>query len=147
MQVPVGDYYEEDFAPGLFILLVFVLGGILVAFVFASIAAAILGAMLLGLTGAGILSVSIGMGLYKRSFYTGFKWFVYLSFSFCGIGGVALIALLVHIYGPKTYTFQTMLSWGIPAGFIGGLIAGWAVLFTSRKLYAYFAKKNGLLQA
>ncbi len=40
------------------------------------------------------------------------------------------------------YSLKTMLSWGIPAGLLGGLLAGWFVLWISRAIYNYFLGKG-----
>ena len=144
VQATVENVDDGDFAPGLFFLLMvaivaLVAGTFLVAIVFVLAVA-----IIMGLTAAGILSVSIGMGLYKRSFYAGVKWFVYLSSGVCGIAAVALIGLFIKLYWPKAIAYKTMLSWGLPAGFIGGLIGAWAFLFLGRKVYEYVAAKKGL---
>lgn len=76
--------------------------------------------------------------------FTGVRWLVYLSFCIAGIGGVTLLCLLLYHLGSTGYTLKTLLSWGMPAGLIGGLLAGWIVLTATKAIYRhFFAKREG----
>lgn len=146
VQATVENVDDADFAPGLFIFILLTMAALVAAFFLVAIVSVLGIVILMGLAAAGILSVSLGVGLYKRSFYSGFKWFVYLSCGACGTATVALIAFLIKIYWPKAIAFKSMLSWGLPAGFIGGLIGAWAILFLGRKVYEYVSARKGLPQ-
>ena len=138
----IADVADEDL--GLFMFMMIFLLGFIVAIIVSLIGASLLALFIFLLTAAGILSVSVFMGWYKRSIYTGLKWFVYLSFSIAGMVGVSLVCLLLHRFGDTGYTLKTLLSWGIPAGLTGGLLAGWLVLTISRAVYRHFLGKREL---
>lgn len=138
----VADVAEDD--PGLFVFMMIFLLGLIVAGIFALIGAGIIALFVFLLTAAGILSVSVLMGWYKKSFYTGLQWFVYLSFCAAGLVGVAFVCFLVHRFGDTGYSLKTMLSWGLPAGLAGGLLGGWMVLMVGRAIYRHFFDKEAL---
>lgn len=140
----VGDVAEED--PGLFVFMMIFLLGLIVAILFALSGAGLLGLFIFLLTAGGILSVSVFMGWYKRSVYTGLKWFVYLSFCVAGMAGVTLVCLLLHRFEDTGYSLKTLLSWGLPAGLAGGLLAGWIVLAAGRAAYRRFFGTRDLQQ-
>lgn len=138
----IADVAEDD--PGLFMMMMIFLLGLVVAILISLVIAGMVALFIFLLTAAGILSVSVFMGWYKRSIYTGVKWFVYLSFSIAGIAGVSLVCLLLHRFRDMDYSLKTLLSWSIPAGLIGGLLAGWVVLTVSRAVYRHFFAKREL---
>lgn len=138
----IADVADED--PGLFMFMMIFLLGLIVAIIVSLIGASLLALFIFLLTAAGILSASVFMAWYKKSFYTGLKWFVYLSFSIAGMVGVSLVCLLLCRFGDIGYTLKTLVSWGVPAGLAGGLLAGWLVLTISRVVYRYFLGKMKL---
>lgn len=121
--------------------------GFATALVMGLLATGIVATTLAGLTFAGILSISVITGLYRKSAYAGFKSLVYLSFCSIGIAGVSLIAFLVHSYGHTGYTLKKLLTYGIPAGALGGLACGWVVLLVIKRLYEYLVVKLNRNQA
>lgn len=136
-----GEPMEDD--AWLLIMGMVLLLGFATALILGLLATGVVATTLAGLTFAGILSISIISGLYRRSVYSGFKAFVYLSFcTFCA-AGVSLIAFMAHSYGNTGYTLKKLLTWGIPAGILGGLVCGWVVLLIIKRLYQYFSVKLG----
>lgn len=138
----IADVAEDD--PDISVMMLMLLLGVGVAIIISLVVAGMVALFIFLLTVAGILSVSVFMGWYKRSIYTGVKWFVYLSFSIAGIAGVSLVCLLLHRFRDMDYSLKTLLSWGIPAGLIGGLLAGWVVLTVARAVYRHFVAKREL---
>jgi hypothetical protein len=138
----VADVADSD--PGLFMLMMIILVGLFVAILVSLVGASMLGGFIALLTAAGILSFSVFMGWYKKSIYTGVKWFVYLSFGVAGMAGVLLVCLFIHGIGKTGYPLKTLLAWGIPAGLAGGLLAAWLVLLISRGIYNHLQGKREL---
>jgi hypothetical protein len=141
----IADVADTD--PGLFIFMMIFLLGLLVAVVACFACASLLALFIFLLVAAGIVSVSVIMAVYKQSIYTGVKWLVYLSFCIAGVGGVTLICLLLYHWGNTGYTLKTLLAWGMPAGLVGGLLAGWIVLAASKAIYKHFFAKREVQQA
>lgn len=136
----VADVADSD--PGLFMVMIIFLIGFLVAVIACFAVAIVLALFIFLLTAAGIVSFSVFMAWYRRSIYSGVKWFVYLSFCFAGMAGTAFVCLLVDGFGNTGYSLKTMLSWGIPIGLSGGLLGGWALLTVSRILFRHFSAKD-----
>ena len=132
----IADVADED--PGLFIFMMIFLLGLIVSIFVCLIGAAILALFAFLLVAAGIVSVSVFVGLYKRSVFTGLKWFIYLSFGIAGALGVSLLCFLLYQFGDTSYSLNTLLSWGIPAGLAGGLLGGWILLTISKAVYRHF---------
>lgn len=138
----VADVADSD--PGLFMVMMIVLIGFLIG-IFACFAlAAALALFIFLLTAAGIFSFSVFMAWYRRSIYSGVKWFIYLSFCFAGMAGTAFVCLLAEEFGNASYSLKTTLSWGIPIGLAGGLLSGWVLLTVSRMLFGHFSAKDKL---
>ncbi|WP_276479372.1 hypothetical protein [Paraflavitalea pollutisoli] len=121
--------------------------GFATALILGLLATGAVAAILAGLTFAGILSVSVITGLYRKSVYAGFKAFVYLCFCVVGAAGVSLMAIMTHSYGNTGYPLKKLLTWGIPAGILGGLSCGWVVLLILKRLYEYLSMKLNRSQA
>lgn len=92
----IADVADED--PGLFMFMMIFLVGLIVAIIVSLIGAGLLALFIFLLTAAGILSVSVFMAWYKRSVYTGLKWFVYLSFCIAGmVGGITCVFTIASL--------------------------------------------------
>lgn len=133
---------DGDFSPGLFAITLIFLLGLLIAVIACFALAAVLALFIFLLTVAGILSFSVFMAWYRRSIYSGIKWFIYLSFSFAGMAGTAIVCLLAEEFGNASYSLRTTLSWGIPIGLAGGLLSGWVLLAISHALLRPFSAKD-----
>lgn len=139
--VQMGATAPADDSSWLLIIGMIMLLGFATALVLGLVGLGICAVVLAGLTMAGILSVSVIAGWYKRSVYAGLKWFVYLSFCTAGIAGVSLVAFIVKAYHLTTYTWKALLGWGIPAGIFGGLVCGWIVLLICKRIYSHFGTR------
>ncbi len=138
----IADVADSD--PGLFMVMMIFLIGFLVAVIACLALAAVLALFIFLLTAAGIVSFSIFMAWYRRSIYSGVKWFIYLSFCFAGMAGTAFVCLLANGFGNASYSLKTMLSWGIPIGVVGGLVGGWTLLTVSKILLRHFFVKDNV---
>lgn len=141
----IADVADAD--PGLFIFMMIFLLGLLVAITVCFACAAMLALFVFLLVAAGIVSASVFMAVYKKSIYTGVQWLVYLSFCIAGIGGITLLCILLNYWGNTGYTLKTLLLWGMPAGLVGGLLAGWIVLTALKAIYRHFFAKREVQQA
>ena len=93
------------------------------------------------LIAAGALSASIAIGLYKRSFASGFKTFLVLFFAVTGalIGGTGavLIASFFHI----SITGSTLFVIATCGGAVGGMITGLVIYKITRVLMRYLMER------
>ncbi len=122
---------------------------LLLIFVCAMIGAAIIGAMaatilllfLFALMALGVLSTSIAVGLYKRSFSAGFKSFLMILFGLTGaiIAGIGLV-LIDYLFRLPTSGLSSFLI-GITGGLIGGLLLAIATHHGFQWLIRYLAQK------
>jgi hypothetical protein len=131
----------DDFSPG---LLFFGLVGIGLTFICIGIGAALAVAALLlvfGLVSAGILSVSVLVGLRKRSFEKGFRIFVLFSsttVAVCiGNGGSYLMNRIFHLQ----FSGKTVLAIGTMSGLVGGVTLGLVLYAILKRLTTYFKTK------
>lgn len=132
---------EEEFNLFLF--------SMLVIFFCVMIGAAIIGAMLaalflsfvFSLMALGVLSTSIAIGLYKKSFSTGFKSFIMIIFgiSCSAIGGIGL--LLVNHFFDLHVSSATSVLIGISSGSVGGLLMAIATFQTLKWMIKIIAHK------
>lgn len=109
---------------------------LMVIFLCAMISAAIVGAIiaffvlffLFALIALGVLSTSIAIGLYKKSFSAGFKSFLMILFGSCCsiIGGIGLF--LSNYLINLSMSTVTSIFIGIFAGLIGGVLMTIATL-------------------
>jgi hypothetical protein len=132
------DVYDgtDDFSPGLAFFTLIGIGFILVCVGAGIVITVIVLLILFGLISGGILSVSLIVGLNKRSFASGFKTFLVTTTSFGGllIGGLGfwLINELLH-----WWTTQIALSSGACMGLIAGFIFGIFAFYVLQKLTTY----------
>lgn len=127
---------DQDFAPGLFfgVLLVFF---VILFCIGAGIVFAVLSVLaIVAFTTLGIISTSVYVGLYKKSFSKGALAFFLLVGAlagvFTGVGGFLFITILFDL----SYTLPVILV----SGSIGGLIAGILFGFLFFKILKLTAK-------
>jgi hypothetical protein len=129
----VTDVADED--PGLFIVMMIVLVGLITSIILGLITISIMFVSLTALVAGGIVSFSVVMGLYHKSLRTGIKMLVYAAAGLLGGGagvvGYFLFILLRHAH----FQIQYPLLLSIAGGMIGGLIGGWVALRFIIKLY------------
>ena len=137
----VADVAEDD--PGLLLFMMAIAIGWIGIFFLSVIGVLVLAAIALGLTAAGVITSSLLIGWYRRSVYSGVKWFVYVSFALAGALGGAIGSMLLHHVADTGYSTGKWLVWGIPIGMIGGLLSAWVLIKISRYVYGrYIAKKT-----
>lgn len=80
--------------------------------------------LLFVLIAMGIFSVSVAAGLYRRSFLTGFRFFIVIIMTFlgciAGTGGLLFLNILLNL----NYTKKQMLLAGGGGGLVGGALLG-----------------------
>lgn len=140
-----GVYEDEgDFAPGLLMMVLLMLGLILVCMGVGAVVAGFLLFTIFGLVSFGLLSVSILVGLHKRSFTKGFRTFLVSFSAFCGLlslgTGFALLNKVLH-----WWTTGTALIAGSAIGLLAGLGFGLMVHYLLQRLITYFSTKSGLI--
>ncbi len=118
---------------------------ILVASFFGAIAAIVVIGFIFLLITAGITSASVLMGIYKRSFATGFKTFIIilgiLAGTFLGAGCLWFITKFFHLQLSES----NALWIGAAGGCIGGILTGLIIFKALQLIITYF--KNKLKQA
>jgi hypothetical protein len=129
----VADVAEED--PGLFLLMMFMLMGAVIAVFICLGVGLLLSGIISLMIAAGIVSISAFMAWYNKSIYAGVKWFVYLSFAIIGIAGGIVGSVLIGYFSDYNSPVNEMFLWSIPAGLIGGLIAAWAIIKIGNLVY------------
>jgi hypothetical protein len=125
---------------------------ILAIFFSVLIGAAIVGAFiacvvlffLFGLMGIGVLSASIAIGLYKRSYTSGLKTFLIILFGLsCGfIGGFGIVAFSSFFHMDLSTGWIFFI--GLTGGMIGGALVGWATFKISRVIIKYLINRFDL---
>ncbi|MFT3824633.1 MAG: hypothetical protein QM731_11960 [Chitinophagaceae bacterium] len=132
---------DGDFTPFLLLFGITVLSFVFGAVAIGAFAAAFVLFTIVAMTGAGILSTSIIVGIYKRSFAAGFKTFLVIT---CSIGGVVagaatfwLIARLLHLQ----VSTVTMVTAGALSGFTGGILLALSLYKIIRVLSTYGKNK------
>jgi len=135
------EFEDNDFNPGLFLILVF---GLLVACAGVGIGivlAVVCFFLMAGLIAAGILSASVMVGVYNRSFAKGFQTFWISSAAVAGlfVGGIFML-LLYYLFDPSVHVALVVGS-GALFGLVGGVALGFISSTILRKLASRFMKK------
>ncbi len=135
------DYDEsQNFSPGLAFFALIGIGFILIG-VGAGIALTVIGLLIIfGLISLGILSTSVLIGIYKKSYASGFKVFLLTSTTFagfllCGIG-FWLMNKFLH-----WWTAQTAITIGAGIGILTGLVFGLVAFFILRRFALYLKNR------
>lgn len=136
------NQYNDDFdgAPGLgiFVLLTFIF--ILICVGIGIVLAILLLLLIFGLIGAGILSVSVLVGLNKKSFSKGFKTLLISSSTIggflLGTSGFWLLNKITH-----WWTFPNSLLIGSVSGLLSGFLFGVFLFYVLQKLTTFLLLK------
>lgn len=135
----IADVADTD--PGLFMVMMFILIGFIGALLLGLIAILLTCLLLFLLTSAGIVSISLFMGVYHRSLKAGVKTLILSAFSFFGViagaAGYVLFSFFKHVPLKVGYT----LGLSVLAGVGGGLLTGWLFSMIFGRLYACLEKK------
>lgn len=131
---------ENDFSPGLAMFALFGIGFMFIC-IEASIVLTVIGVLILfGLIGAGILSASVLIGLYNKSFKKGFKTLIIsvttIGGLFIGATGFWLLNKIVH-----WFTTQTALTIGSIGGLLTGFLLGLLMFYMLQKLTTFLKDK------
>jgi len=140
---PADEASVEDDEFNVFILVVgtTVVCAMIGAAIVGAFAAALFLLLLVALAALGIVSASVLVGLYKRSFQSGFKSFiVILSVMVCTALGAGGAWLINHIF-KLNITDTTSLLCGGAGGFIGGFIIALAVIKIIQSILSAFKKR------
>ena len=125
----IADVADTD--PGLFMVMMFILIGFIGALLLGVIAMLLTCLVVFFLTSAGILSVSLFMGLYHRSLKTGIKTLILSAFSLFGVIGGAAGYLLFSIFKDIPLKAGYTLGVSVLAGLgRGRLPAGFSLCYS-----------------
>jgi hypothetical protein len=132
---------DNDFAPGLFIVIIIFFSVMAGAMLAGTLAAGLVLFFLFGVVSAGIFSTAVMVGLYKRSVSAGFKTLVLLISTLggiiLGIGGLYLVDILFHLH-----LSHSVIAWsGLIGGLVGGILLGLA-LFALIRLFLEYTKRK-----
>jgi hypothetical protein len=132
---------DEEMEVFLLVIAAIFVSGMIGAAIIGATAAALILFFLFGLLSIGVFSTSVLIGLYKRSFASGFKSFLMLLFGFScsaiGAGGMFLIDAAFDLPGSPAL----ITSIGAGSGLLGGLILAQASYVVSRKVIGIFIGK------
>ena len=134
--------YDDDFdgAPGLGIFVLLTFAFILICVGIGIVLAILLLLFIFGLIGAGILSISILVGLNKKSFSKGFKILLIGSSTIggliVGISGFCILNKITH-----WWTFPNSLLIGSGSGLISGFLFGLFLFYVLQKLTTFLLLK------
>jgi hypothetical protein len=96
------------------------------------------------LAAAGVVSTSIIVGMYRRSFAAGFSTFLFII---CSIGGMIAGAgsfWLAATLFKLNVSHSTALTAGIVSGFLAGILLAFALVKIARGITSYYKKKWAL---
>jgi hypothetical protein len=140
-QSPAAAPPDDDFNVFLLVFAIAVVSLILGAVIVGSFAATCILFLLFGLVSAGVLSVSVMVGLYKRSFFAGFKTLLIIA---CGLGG-AVGGMIGMWLVNRIFTLRlshALTAWsGVLGGLAGGMLLGLCLYGIIRTLTGYFKRK------
>jgi len=140
-QSPAAAPPDDEFNLFLLVFAIAFFSLILGAVIVGSIATAGLLLFLFTLVSVGILSTSVIVGLYKRSFFAGFKTLLVIVCGLGGaIGGVSIMWLVNRLFTLRLSHAVTLGS-GALGGLTGGMLLGLCVYGIIRSLTGYFKKK------
>ena len=131
---------DDDFSPVLFLIVVSGIGFILLSVGAGIVLTVIALLMLFGLIGAGIVSTSVMIGLYTKSFEKGFKTFMVSAITICGIFSSTVIFWL---FNKIVHWFSTSNSLiiGSVVGLISGFLLGLSLFYVIQKLTSFLKSK------
>jgi hypothetical protein len=129
----VADVADED--PGLFIVMMIVLVGLITSIILGLVVIAVLFFSISALVVGGIVSFSAVLGWYHKSLRTGIRSLVFIFSTMLGGGagiiGYFLFILLKHSH----FQIEYPLVFSTIGGMVGGIIGGWVALKVIDKLY------------
>jgi hypothetical protein len=134
------EHTDDDFSPALFLIVVAGIGFILLSVGAGIVLTVIALLMLFGLIGAGIVSTSVMIGLYTKSFEKGFKTFMVSAITICGIFASTIIFWLFNKI-VHWFSTSTSLIIGSIVGLISGFLLGFTLFYVIQKLTSFLKNK------
>jgi hypothetical protein len=137
------DDISDDFSPGLAFFALFAIGFVLIC-VGVGIVFTILSLLILfGLISLGILSVSVLIGINKKSFEKGFKTFLV---SFSTIGGLVFFSIGFWLLNKIMHWWvtKTAIIIGMSLGLVIGLTFGLLSFYILQRLTTFFKRQLNL---
>lgn len=134
---PTDDEFNPAFIVLAVIFLVIMFGSIIIG----AIVSAILLLLVFALVSAGILSTSLLVGLYKRSFSAGFKTFLVFSCAIAGSTFGALAIALINHFFHFHWNHPTTVLIGAGSGLAGGILLG-LVVFSMIRLFVHYCRNR-----
>ena len=138
------NFRDDDFSPG---LLFFALVAVILVFVCIGmgVAVVVIGLLIVfAFVSLGLLSTSVIIGLNKKSFTAGFKTFLTLSISLCGLGiGIGILYLFNKIF-QLHFTNISIMSIGAIGGLLSGILLAQLVYIIIKRLTIYFKQRLNL---
>jgi len=132
---------DDGFDPGIFFFLLIFAGIMVGAAIVGSMAAALLLVALFVMASAGILSMGVLVGLYRRSVTAGFRAVLYITCALGGtIVGVGLFYVINHFFHLH-FSYKTIGLAGAGGGLLGGLLLGLIVFALIRVLLKVLKQK------
>jgi hypothetical protein len=131
---------SNDYDPGLFLIGLTGLGIIIISVGAGIIVSMVCFFLLLTFVSVGIVSTSIIVGLHKKSFERGFKIFIISSSSFAGTLLFTIVFWAIN-HVMHWFTTKTALLTGACFGLVSGFILGLLVAYILKKLTNYFKGK------
>ncbi|HWK04350.1 MAG TPA: hypothetical protein VNS58_11995 [Puia sp.] len=132
---------DDEFNMFLLVLAITFFSVVIGAVIVGSFAAVLLLFFLFGLVSAGILTASLIVGLYTRSFSAGFKTLLVIVCSLGGIAAGSIALLLVNRIFRLHLSHTAAIGSGAAGGLVGGILLGLSISFIVRLLTDYFRKK------
>lgn len=131
---------DDEFAAVLLIIgsffMLMALGTLFLGIIALLLAAAAIAA----LAGAGILSMSVIYGLYRKSVGAGFRTFVLLTAMAGGAAIGAVLATVLPQIPQLGIRVNHALVWGLAGGLGGGAVLGWLFNYTLKRLWLRIEK-------
>lgn len=137
----IEPYDDNFFEAGLLTFTLFMIIGFFILVLLGIAIGTLILLAILGLGFIGIISSSILIGLYKKSFETGFKLFAILGFGFVGMIFSSIVFSFLNFVLKKTL-FEYAFGVGTLIGLIAGLLSG-LIVFRILK-YLLLRYKNNL---
>lgn len=136
----VADVADSD--PGLFIVMMLFLAGLLGAVTAGAFICFFVFTIIIATIATGLLSASVLIGLYHRSVKSGFRTLIYLTFIGIGFAG-ALVAYTFFVAGNREVGFRWLhaILIALPAGGIIGFICAKLFLLMFQRIITLAQKR------
>ncbi|HYJ37649.1 MAG TPA: hypothetical protein VEV87_03495 [Chitinophagaceae bacterium] len=132
---------DEEFNLFLFTLAMIFVCAVIGAAIIGGLLAALVLFFLFALIAFGVLSTSVAIGLYRRSYSAGFKSFLIILFALsCAVVGTIGVSL-VNIFFALELSRSMAAGVGFLSGAAGGVLMGFATYKVLQTLFKYFVTR------